>query len=141
MLVFSNDFLNPPFKSFALIKWRIKRQSCQCQSSVCNTKTLSWQSPDQAQSYLRLQIGWVYPVYQNIVVSNCRPCCLQGKTMKERDHFLYKNMVNAPECGKLHLHLKKKLGGEPPDPPPKYVPPPLSQACLRPSALRHRHAR
>ena len=45
--------------------------------------------------------------------------------MKERDHFLSKNMVNAPECGKLHLHLSKCSGGEPPDPPPKYVPPTL----------------
>lgn len=45
--------------------------------------------------------------------------------MKERDHFLSKNMVNAPECGKLHLHLSKFSGGEPPDPPPKYVPPTL----------------
>src|SRR4029434_1829163 len=61
MLVFSNDFLNPPFKSFALIKWRIKCQSCQCQSSVYYTKTLSWLSPDQAQSYLRLQIGLGLP--------------------------------------------------------------------------------
>ena len=45
--------------------------------------------------------------------------------MKERDHFLSKNMVNIPECGKLHLHLSNFLGGEPPDPPPKYVPPTL----------------
>ena len=45
--------------------------------------------------------------------------------MKERDHFLSKNMVNAPECGKLHLHLSKCSGGEPPDPPLKYVPPTL----------------
>ena len=45
--------------------------------------------------------------------------------MKERDHFLSKNMVNAPECGKLHLHLSKCSGGEPPDPQPKYVPPNL----------------
>ena len=34
-------------------------------------------------------------------------------------------MVNAPECGKLHLHLSKFSGGEPPDPPLKYVPPTL----------------
>src|SRR4029434_7528964 len=60
-----------------------------------------------------------------LVVSNCRPCRLQRKTMKERDHFLSKNMVNAPECGKLHLHLSNFSGGEPPDPPPKYVPPTL----------------
>ena len=42
--------------------------------------------------------------------------------MKERDHFLSKNMVNAPECGKLHLHLSKFSGGEVPDPPPKCPP-------------------
>src|SRR4029434_10307358 len=60
-----------------------------------------------------------------IVVSDCRPCRLQGKTTKERDHFLSKNMVNIPECGKLHLHLSKCSGGEPPDSPPKDVPPTL----------------
>lgn len=56
--------------------------------------------------------------------------------MKERDHFLSKNMVNIPECGKLHLHLSKFSGGEPPDPQPKYVPPQSQNAA---DALDHDH--
>ena len=66
------------------------QKSCQCQSSVLHQD--------------------IIVIIVIIVVSNCRPCRLQGKIMKAGDHFKSKNMVKCTRMREIASTSFKMIG-------------------------------
>ena len=78
----------------------------------------------------KLSVSVLCELNQNIiVVSNCRPCQLQGKTTKDVDYFGCKMHQNA---GNWIYYFLNVLWGGPPHPPAKKCLPHITKSCWHP---------